>query len=587
MNTPSGLIIIVHSGLRKITMEEVLGALPIEYLSIDRRVAEIGDIIPLGTERDHHWASFAGRLKREYYEKVEPLFQEFPSYQILYFGLSHIPLTMYLGHLVGDIRKVWIYQYRNAENTWKWEEDEAMFSSADFVPMNLPKEKIHGPQEAVIRLGSYVSIDPVDTRLIVSVAAKEVDINLQTAGPHILSSRKKAEQLANEFYRAVHAICDMIPDLKVLHVFAAVPCGVAFLCGQFISPNKDIPASIYHFKKEDSPKYRFALKLRSTSAPKLVLTTDLLETISGLRHKIIQQFEDLLRPKVAESISSETTWLPVLISKAGKRFFDYPGWTGFAAIEDTNLRDDQVMDHENPEGLDENYENGKWYFSNSLLYALLMRLEDESLVLRAVRLFLLHEALHYTTHKVTSKNSKRIGQFPKSVETLDYQADVYALIHEVVLFSDFSKDTFQMCREAFLVAIDLMLETMWAFDDQETLEEMQPRRINRYLIWQLQYVKISHESCKRLEDILEILCQKPDIEIKGLELSIDTEERLIASLVPHNVGRLGIGVIMNQQFRRFGFDEDILNLKTLLEGFVNRDSKSIRAVLKGLYDTIH
>ena len=52
--------------------------------------------------------------------------------------------------------------------------------------------------------------------------------------------------------------------------------------------------------------------------------------------------------------------------------------------------------------------------------------------MQAGRLFLFHEALHYSSegHRLTSEVANGIGQFPKVIEEADYQAKVWALPSE-------------------------------------------------------------------------------------------------------------------------------------------------------------
>ena len=57
---------------------------------------------------------------------------------------------------------------------------------------------------------------------------------------------------------------------------------------------------------------------------------------------------------------------------------------------------------------------------------------------------------------------------------------------------------------------------MWSFDDNGAgLEEIQIRRLNRYMIWYWQYARIEQEG-KNLDSILGILQEKPVIELNGL-----------------------------------------------------------------------
>jgi hypothetical protein len=224
------------------------------------------------------------------------------------------------------------------------------------------------------------------------------------------------------------------------------------------------------------------------------------------------------------------------------------------------------------------YLESTWYFSDALLHTLHTRLGNSKKVLRAIRLFMFHEAIHFKCHGVTSDTASGIGRYPKIVESLDYQADVYALLHEYAYKVENEKHPEP--KKVFSEAIELMLETMWAFDAQSSPGSMQMRRINRYLIWYYICLRIEHDTCENLEDILKILSVKPDLEIKGLRAQADSEGRYIVRLTGYRIHDLGIAAIVKNRMRRMGYESGGLPLDELIEGFKNRDGFKIKNVLR-------
>ncbi len=146
-------------------------------------------------------------------------------------------------------------------------------------------------------------------------------------------------------------------------------------------------------------------------------------------------------------------------------------------------------------------------------------------------------------------------------------------------------DTDLKPKKGFVDAIDLMLQTMWAFDAQGSNLSMQIRRINRYLMWYFQSLRISHDSCRSSEDILRILSIKPEIELKGLKTVTDTVGRYIARFHGWKVDELGIAVLYNNLVFQYGRTE-VLPLDNLIEAFKERDSQRIKRILKALVETI-
>src|SRR5690606_5018219 len=72
-----------------------------------------------------------------------------------------------------------------------------------------------------------------------------------------------------------------------------------------------------------------------------------------------------------------------------------------------------------------------WLLSDDLLLAITRRLETEVDRRAAARLFFLHEGLHEQVHGLSGAMSPSVGRFPRVLEELDYQADAWALLHEL------------------------------------------------------------------------------------------------------------------------------------------------------------
>jgi hypothetical protein len=48
-------------------------------------------------------------------------------------------------------------------------------------------------------------------------------------------------------------------------------------------------------------------------------------------------------------------------------------------------------------------------------------------------MFLLHEGVHLATHRLSRETSVQVGRLPKVLEAVDYEADVWAMLHEFAL----------------------------------------------------------------------------------------------------------------------------------------------------------
>jgi hypothetical protein len=123
---------------------------------------------------------------------------------------------------------------------------------------------------------------------------------------------------------------------------------------------------------------------------------------------------------------------------------------------------------------------------------------------------------------------------------------------------------------------------MWAFDDGlDELEVMEVRRVNRYLIWYWQWLRI--ERCSSLAEIVTVLARKPLIELAGPRVHTDGERVFyelrepwradleLAALLEHNgIARHGRGAATS--------------VPALIEGLRKRNGEKIKLVLKSVLD---
>jgi len=137
-------------------------------------------------------------------------------------------------------------------------------------------------------------------------------------------------------------------------------------------------------------------------------------------------------------------------------------------------------------------------------------------------------------------------------------------------------------KQFFLDSIDVATETMWAFDDNGVnLEEIQIRRVNRYLMWYWQYVMIEKFGTD-LNEIIKVLEDKPVIEINGLKTK-GLNNRFYFDLNNKNSPHLEIAIFKNNEVYRHGSASN-LPIESLVEGFKKMNGDLIKEVLRGFRD---
>jgi hypothetical protein len=228
-------------------------------------------------------------------------------------------------------------------------------------------------------------------------------------------------------------------------------------------------------------------------------------------------------------------------------------------------------------------ERRAWEFGDGLLAAIAARMPDTEAKRQAGRLFLLHEGLHDACQRLTSSTSDGVGRFAKLLEEVDYQADVWAMLHDWGLRQERALTTAVDLRGHLLGAIDAALGSFWGFDDDgEDLREMQVRRVHRYLLWCWQRLRI--ERAKTVPEVAAVLAERSLIELAGPPV-VPRDERVVFELAPGRIRDPEIAVLWGCAVQRFGSGRGT-PVADILDGFRTRRSERILAGLRAIFDQL-
>lgn len=221
-----------------------------------------------------------------------------------------------------------------------------------------------------------------------------------------------------------------------------------------------------------------------------------------------------------------------------------------------------------------------WQLGDHFLSQLAERITDETDLRQAGRLLLLHEALHLKAHNLTEATAPQVRRFPKILEELDYQADVWAFINDFAYVTAGAESPPKEARPFFLRVVSVALETMRAFDAGSDERKIEIRRLNRYLIWYWQQLRIERQST--LLGILNVLATRPYLEVAGPPVQ-SSDNRVYFSLDPDRFDEPELALLFHQRFIRIGHGPGT-RVRDLLLGFRERDPEKIRDSLKSISD---
>ncbi|MBS0424098.1 MAG: SAVED domain-containing protein [Proteobacteria bacterium] len=578
-----GLLIIKHEYFRPITNEECILALPEEWKNLNREFISVaGETLRLNELYDAPQVQIA-LAQRDFFKKpILERLEALPGYKILYFGLAPIPLAIDLGYQFHNFRDIEAFQFHHVEKRWYQNSEHKAIQEFKVVTDNLPNPKQKGISELALRVSISHHIKSQDTNDVLPNAA-EVDLGLTEPNEDAISTKEEMTAVAEEFKKVMDNLASNESNIEVIHLFASVPVGVAFIMGTKISPNIHPFVQTYQHSAIEKPRYINSVLVKGEIDNEIALTDEDLKTADELRAICNDELKGGIRKFAYENATDSRgrAWYLGLMPQLADGIMDGKFWKNLPSISETSLKGDEIDFDLKTVADGFFWKLGKWYVDDHFYVSVKKRIENLEAIKKANRLFLFHEALHYHKHKLTTATANNIGSFPKVLETADYQADVFGILNEYSYANKAGYDVSDV-KKFFLHSIDIATETMWSFDDRgKQLEEMQIRRVSRYLIWYWQYVLIEKFG-NILDEIVRILEEKPVIEINGLKTK-ELNNRFFYDLNKRNSKYLEIGIFKDNEVVRHGSASN-MPIESLVEGLKQMNGELIKEVLRSFRD---
>jgi hypothetical protein len=529
--------------------------------------------------RSRDWQEAGREVVGMYRDRIKPLLALHPTYTVAYFGTVPIPLAIQLGFLIGTWHDTTTFLLHHERRDWAWPPPNPS-STLEVDVQGLPHVGSLAEGEIVIRLFTSHAIDPSLTAEVVPRPLAQVDIRTTPLGPDVVCSPDFLINVADRFKQTLDELHLLFPNASAVHLFVAVPVGLAFRLGTLISPTIHPRVHTYEFDAKSNPKYYPSLSLQGEPTPALVVSEEERAAASAERARWSEELQRLQAYVGTRPSSGAGGWLidvlpPVASSAFVGPWLRLPRMSAVAALASGSV---DVKDSSVPGGFCYRPSDRRWLLGDDLLIPIMRRIPDETARRRAARLFLLHEGLH-TQQVLTSATSPGIGRFPKVVEDIDYQADVWAQLYERAF--SIETDGRLLTDEAGFARLlmSIAVETMLSFDDGPASAEMQVRRVARYLIWSWQY--LGTETFGPLDQhVWSLLAEKPSLELAGPSTRVH-DDRVWYMLDARFVQAPELAVYFENRLWRFPTGPASPHHE-ILEGLRTRDAERLRGALRGV-----
>lgn len=246
----------VHRELAPVRSDEFNEVLPLDMLRGTRTDVCIETAGDLGDYTRIDWQRLQDSQAAQLERTLRPLLDQ--GRAVAYFGVTPIPLAIDLGFRVNSWPRVKTFLYDRGKKNWHWPgrgpDEEPPLVHVEGIPdvVNPASEDV------IVRVSVSLRIHPGDTRACVPDPLAEVDIHLGDAcGDDSLRTPEDLDLVVEQFRRALKRIQTRLPGTRRIHLFAAVPVGLAFRLGTVINPTIQPPVQTYQYARE--AKYQKAV----------------------------------------------------------------------------------------------------------------------------------------------------------------------------------------------------------------------------------------------------------------------------------------------------------------------------------------
>ncbi|MDC3956340.1 SAVED domain-containing protein [Polyangium jinanense] len=260
MPDPNRLLVVTQPVLGAIGPEEIKRTLPRSQSAAGWDSAEVAPIrATLGDSYELDWSALQAEQERLFDETLKPQLAGRKGFA--YFGFAPIPLAIHLGYLVENRFEIDLYQLNHSKSKWVNTPDKPSPKRSALKPMQLPEHGSTDKGPIVIRVSTSARISPEETAEIVPRSLFDLDIALVEPHPDALETGGTLAEVVEAFNLGIARLRALFPNRTAIHLFTAVPVGLAFRLGTLINPTMYRGVVTYQYAVKKSPRYQRAIVL--------------------------------------------------------------------------------------------------------------------------------------------------------------------------------------------------------------------------------------------------------------------------------------------------------------------------------------
>ncbi len=570
---PKGLLVVLHSHQQPLPQEIVYQAMPKAFqhlrvtyctLHLETATSDLGN---------YPWPVVLSEQSRKVQQTLQRKLDQLPDHAVLYFGKVPAPLAAHLGHRLADRTQTFVF-FESSPGNWSWQESK----SGKLLESGAPTEPCRGTHELVVRMGINRPVSEEAHPHFVAQPSRIINYQPELIGQHLLQHHQDAVAYAQLFRQLLQTIEERLPNTHRLHLFAAVPAGLAFLFGQQI--RKDYPVEIHWYAppKFMESTHQFTLVLNAPPDTNAYhVSEDQAQKAEKLRIQLRHHFtHEISAYQALVGEEPEMNWFSALFPDSAVHSFREGPWQHLPRLDELSLSDAFLFPDFETDLKFLQAGRESLTYNDARVRQLRRHLREESDQFMATRLHGFRVALlqHFATTDDKECYSKA---HPEARQHLDYAADVYALLHEY----HYQRLPLLQVRTFFCNAVSVLLNGLWASDKLRLQPHlMDQHRSHRYLTWYLLLEVLSKNEPTQPETIFNLLTEPPVLSLANHAHRLPPLEQF--NFRQLKVDHLSLCLYWQGQLHTLDARSDHRILQRLLHGFRESEPEKLQEAMQEL-----
>lgn len=192
--------------------------------------------------------------KEHTYHFAREIFNQINDEVLHLFPLSQIPLLIYLGYILQNDNKIYIYQ-KNEDQVWVLGNKDAEVLEISCFKVNVE----HKTPDLIVIVEASGKINNSDIDFHISTSKNDV-IRIFIDNPERFSLLYESQ--VKDFKKFIRKNVEpTVSNYDKIHLFVAVPAGLAVEIGRIILRSTWPKVVLYNYRHVDNPKYKFAFAI--------------------------------------------------------------------------------------------------------------------------------------------------------------------------------------------------------------------------------------------------------------------------------------------------------------------------------------